>query len=80
MNYNPISTSLDKNQILTREISPKTNERDKMKIISYRKVIDSIIYALGTRSDLAYALEIIIVLATIQNLLSGEKNIVPERY
>jgi len=59
MNYNPISISLDKNQILTREISPKTNERDKMKIISYRKVIDSIIYALGTRSDLAYALEII---------------------
>lgn len=58
---NAVSTPLDKNQILTHELSLKTEEeRKSMKDIPYREVIGCIIYAqLGTRPDLAHAIGVI---------------------
>lgn len=58
---NPVSTPIDKNQILTHEMDPKTKEeRNSMRNTPFRKAIGCIMYAqLVTRLDLAYAVSVV---------------------
>jgi len=58
---NPSSTPLDKNQILTHEMSPKTKkEEEVMRNVPYREAIGCMMYAqLATRPDLAYGISVV---------------------
>lgn len=74
----PVSIPLDKSQVLSQEMSPKTSkERKTMKNILYREAIGCIMYAqLGTRSDLAYAVSVVSRFNNdnYYSLASGEKD------
>jgi len=58
---NPSSTPLDRNQVLTHKVSPKTKkEEEDMRNVPYREAIECMMYTqLATRPDLAYGISVV---------------------